>query len=67
MQVRCKRCGFVDDSLEFILAHSLNHDLRCPRCNSIDLDTSALLKAVPNYAYGPDNCLKLTKTAGGKG
>lgn len=54
----CNKCDYVSHPKQFGGSLSPYHDLRCPACNSTDIDTSDLNKEIPGYSYGDDNFLK---------
>jgi len=64
-EVRCKQCGWQGDAAAAKPCSSAYHDLRCPHCRTINLDTSGLREswalAGRLYGYGNDNFLRTAK------
>lgn len=61
MIVKClsNGCRYEGEADEFPGCLSPYHDLRCPKCGTTNLDTSEVAKALSNYGYGDDNCLRM--------
>lgn len=60
--VKCLRagCGYIGLASTFEPTMSVYHDMRCPKCKTTNLDTSAALEVKPDYGYGKYNTLDLS-------
>lgn len=59
-KVKCNACGFEAHPDKFKKYNmGMYHDLRCPKCNSTDINTSEIKKSASDYSYGDNNCLSI--------
>ena len=56
-KAKCKNCGIELNADSFNRAIEYYHDLRCPCCGSVKIDTSDILEKERKYKYGCDNTL----------
>lgn len=58
----CNGCGFNGHADEYKPCMSAYHDLRCPKCDTTDINTSEINEVWKfqgrTYGYGDDNSLK---------
>jgi predicted nucleic-acid-binding Zn-ribbon protein len=57
MMVICKRCGYQNTPDQFDGSNTIYHDLKCPKCGAIDIDTSQILKECRDYGFGANNLI----------
>ena len=63
--VRCEQCSHCFHADDGVPTASIYSDMRCPKCNTTNLDTSELNKEWAaegkSYGYGDDNSLVMPK------
>jgi predicted RNA-binding Zn-ribbon protein involved in translation (DUF1610 family) len=57
-EVICKACKYQDIPDNFDTCYTVYHDLRCPKCGEVQIDTSQINNN--NYSYGDDNRLRMS-------
>jgi predicted Zn-ribbon and HTH transcriptional regulator len=54
---RCKSCGWEAHAGAFNVAKQKRRLLACPKCASVDVDTSRVLAVDPGFRFGKGNVL----------
>jgi Zn-finger nucleic acid-binding protein len=57
----CRGCGFKNTEDEFDVSTNVNYEFICPKCGSINIDTSEINKECEEcgqiYEYGKNNTI----------